>query len=142
MIVGYMLFAVVKEQYTNDLCHQPAEENEMELVCFQTLSQAVDFIATQVEHEAIQGLTRHFAHIRRANFQEPAYSEHFSKRVFPELKRVHQEKDLRALYRGRRFPENVQRYTLGGHMAELGCLHIDFERVQDGWILDEIWECR
>ena len=29
-----------------------------------------------------------------------------------------------------------------GREAELGCIHIDFQKIEAGWVLDEIWVCR
>jgi len=50
--------------------------------------------------------------------------------------------DLRERYAGRDFPKDQNRFKLGGHMAELGCVHIDFVNWDGGWRLWNISVCR
>jgi len=49
---------------------------------------------------------------------------------------------FRQLYAAREFPAAGGSFKLGGHMRELGHVHIDFVRVAGGWALDDIWKCR
>ena len=110
---------------------------------FQHLSEAVDWISTCLETGAAQEMAAHLAYVRRSrikNFRPDR--ERFIQWEFPNLQKRHQEIDLRRYYQGREFPEQESTFTLGGHFAELGCIHIDFARTAQGWVLDEIWTCR
>lgn len=45
-------------------------------------------------------------------------------------------------YKKREFPDNKNKLKLGGHKAELGCVHIDFIKIDGKWYLEDIWNCR
>ena len=62
--------------------------------------------------------------------------------VFRRLKDRHGQEDLRTRYRQRRFPRDQTNHKPGGHLKELGCLHIDFIREDGGWHLERTWLCR
>ena len=123
------------QQSERELEKQPLTETDAGIKCFQTLSQAVGFIAEVIERKSASELMAQFAH-------EPHYSDSFTDGIFPQLQSLHQAIDLRARYKGKHFPTNETRFTLGGHLKELGCVHIDFEKTERGWVLDEIWQCR
>ncbi|MEJ5277556.1 MAG: hypothetical protein WHU94_16825 [Thermogemmata sp.] len=124
------------------LAGQPVMETDAGIKCFPTLSQAVAFIAEAIERNAPSELMAQCAHIQRPRPTEPYYTESFTNHIFPQLQRYHQELDFRTRYKGKRFPSNETRFTLGGHMKELWCIHIEFVKIEQGWVLDSIWECR
>jgi hypothetical protein len=66
----------------------------------------------------------------------------FKNRLFPQLQAYHREQDFRLRYKGRQFPANRNRFTLGGHESELGCINILFLKLDRGWVLDKIFICR
>jgi hypothetical protein len=49
---------------------------------------------------------------------------------------------LRERYGHLEFPARGDTFKLGGHASELGHLHVDFVRVEGGWRLRDIWNCR
>lgn len=113
-----------------------------EYKCFQSLSQAIAFIAELIERNAASELMAQFAHIQRPPPTQPDDCDFFTNSIFPQLRKYHQETDFRARYKGMHFPSNETRFTLGGHMKELGCIHIDFARQEQGWVLESVWECK
>jgi hypothetical protein len=109
---------------------------------FETLPQALHFIADLIEKEAPAEMEGQFAHIQHpANpkYHDPGY---FARRVFPQLQKHQQEIDFRRRYEDRQFPADHETFKLGGHFRELGCIHMDFTRTEQGWVIDDIWECR
>ena len=109
---------------------------------FPSLSEAVAFIVACLESDAqarlLSECERGSAHLVR----NPDYLDHFSRFVFSQLRDKHQETDLRTRYSDRVFPEDGTKFKLGGHMQELGCIHIDFVKRESGWALRDIWLCR
>jgi hypothetical protein len=61
---------------------------------------------------------------------------------FDMLRAAHQKESLLKRYDGKRFPEEEKTFKLGGHMSELGCVHVDFVKKNDQWFLADIWNCR
>lgn len=114
---------------------QPLTETQAGKKCFQTLPQAVGFIAELIERNSASELMAQFT-------RKPDHSDSFTEGIFPQLQSLHQAIDLRARYKGKHFPTNETRFELGGHLKELGCIHIDFQKTERGWVLDEIWQCR
>ncbi|MBN2147637.1 MAG: hypothetical protein JW726_09625 [Anaerolineales bacterium] len=109
---------------------------------FQSLAQAVGFIAERLECDAPEELLATFANTRRARPYKPFEIECFTGYAFPALQKCHQEMDLRVRYTGQDFDPALREHQLGGHMQELGCIHIDFVKTASGWVLEEIWLCR
>ena len=109
---------------------------------FDTLAQAVDFISDRLESDDVSGLMSQVAQAQRRLERKPDFRDYFAQFVFAQLQAKHREKDLRQRYAGLGFPADDTRHKLGGHMAELGCLHIDFEKQDAGWSLHNIWICR
>jgi hypothetical protein len=124
------------------LAQQPAPVNEKGFPCFQNLSQALKLLAECFERGTAGELFQYCAHHRRPQIAKSPLSAEFMGSVFSQLKRFHQELDFRVRYQARHFPEDARQYTLGGHMAELGCIHIEFYKTDSGWLLDDIWVCR
>lgn len=52
------------------------------------------------------------------------------------------QQDFRLRNQQHHFPEDTDRFSLGGHMAELGGIYIEFSRSGDGWVLERIIACR
>jgi hypothetical protein len=65
-----------------------------------------------------------------------------TKNALESLKRTHEKTPLPKLYEGKEFPADKDAFKLGGHMSELGFIHIDFVRKDGAWCLDSIWMCR
>jgi hypothetical protein len=63
-------------------------------------------------------------------------------RAIESLAARHAASSLRSRYAGRTFPANEATFELGGHESELGHVHVDFVRGEDGWQFKEIWICR
>jgi len=109
---------------------------------FLDLSEAVAFIAECLDSGACAELFSELEKAQEHVARRPDHLDYFSKFVFATLRDIHRRTDLRELYRGRGFPEESAQFKLGGHMQELGCIHIDFEKRERGWALRDIWVCR
>lgn len=109
---------------------------------FALLSEAVNFIARCLEAEKVTDLFWELERAQEHMAQSPDYLKYFSEFIFSPLREVHVCQDLRDLYQGRDFPRRDNKFKLGGHMAELGCIHIDFVRQGQGWSLVDISMCR
>lgn len=124
----------------------------MHVAGFDTLAQAVDFIAACIEADSAPVLfkrtvvsersTRRFDLGDRIVTMEDSAGDDFARQVFPSLRQQHERMDLRVRYDGRCFPADAQRLKLGGHDSELGHIHIDFIRRDNGWVIERIWVCR
>ena|SRR5450759_3184196 len=110
---------------------------------FRSLAEAVDFIATCLDANSPADLFAQVAFpAERYRHVVPDHLSHFAAWVFPPLLAEHRKHDLRSLYAGRDFPEAASALTLGGHFAEIGCMHTEFVKSPDGWALSDIWQCR
>jgi hypothetical protein len=109
---------------------------------FSTLAEAVGFIAECLDTDAGAELLAELEHGRDLLARRPDHAGYFAEFVFGALKLSHEQMDLRERYKGQDFPEDDPHLKLGGHMAELGCTHIDFVRRDDGWRLRDIFVCR
>jgi hypothetical protein len=109
-------------------------------VHFQTLSEAIDFICTQIEAGNPAALSTAMAGLHRDDAYD--FTWYFATLVFPALCARHRRGCLRALYAGRVFPDAALSYKLGGHDSELGNVHVDFVRRPEGWVLQRIWVCQ
>ena len=107
---------------------------------FHSLSEAVDFICSQIEAGDPALLTAAMAGKHPDDAFD--YIRFFERSVYPLLAARHREGCLRALYTGREFPTDQACFKLGGHDSELGYIHIDFVRQPDGWALQRIWLCQ
>lgn len=124
-----------------ELEKEPIRKTEAGVPCFRTLSQAVSFIVGVLEQNSAATLSAACARLSRPELAETYLLDRFND-LFAQLKARHQAIDFREIYRGRRFPESVNQFTMGGHFSELGCIHIEFRKLECGWVLDEIFECR
>jgi hypothetical protein len=112
---------------------------------FATLAEAIDFIAVCLEKNDPQALYAEFSLASRKGKirdYEQFIRASFLNTAFPDLQKRHSQTNIRALYREREFPAAEDTLHLGGHFAELGCIHINFARASRGWTLDEILMCR
>jgi hypothetical protein len=109
---------------------------------FRTLAEAVDFIAARLEANEPEALMQATQALPHHLDWDPDYPSYFIRYLFTPLEEIHRRTDLRALYADREFPQEDTQFKLGGHMAELGCTHIDFERHGAVWHLHDIWMCR
>ena len=109
---------------------------------FHDLSEGVAFIAECLESGSIAELHSDLELAEERLARRPDDLDYFSRFVFAQLCDIHRRTDLRELYRDRAFPEDSEHFKLGGHMKELGCIHIDFEKGHHGWALRDIWLCR
>lgn len=109
---------------------------------FEDIDESIDFIAECIETNAAIALCAQFAYSLKPTTDQARYAMYFAQWVFPKLCECHQKLDLRTRYQDRKFPTKGGRYTLGGHAKELGHIHIDFVKSEQGWALDNIWECR
>ena len=101
---------------------------------FRSLREAVSFIADCLDADRPEKLFR--ACTNRHG------SSPFEDAVFRQLKERHGEQKLPRRYARRTFPRDKTKCKLGGHMKELGCLHIDFVKKNGAWRLERIWLCR
>jgi hypothetical protein len=109
---------------------------------FQCLSEAVDFIAVCLETDAAENLASQIENLKGLLDADSGYAHYFAKSVFARLKEIHQEKDLRSLYREREFPAAEQGFKLGGHLSELGNIHIGFGQRDSSWVICDVWLTR
>ena len=124
------------------LSRQPVTKTEAGILCFQTLSQAVECITEMIERDAAAELLAQCAQAHDPYPTRLVYPDTFTNRLFPQLRAFHLAIDFRTRYMHKRFPSKDTHFKLGGHMQELGCIHIDFTKIEQGWVLDSIWECR
>jgi hypothetical protein len=97
---------------------------------FSDLSGAVVFIADALDRDD------------RTSLAEACQAPLPADWVIERLLEQHEETPLPQLYEGKEFPENAQRFKLGGHDQELGHIHIDFIKSTNGWEISKIWMCR
>ena len=109
-----------------------AGEQNSTLVSFTNLQQAVDFIATGLESTNFVAISNACVHPTLRT------TEHALK----DLQKTNTRTPLRKLYSDRTFATNAATFKLGGHMSELGCIHIDFVKTNEFWMLKDIWMCK
>ena len=109
---------------------------------FQRLSVAVTFITECLETDAYTELFSELEQAQEHVARRSDYLDYFTKFIFSPLREIHKQMNLQELYRGREFPKSDTYFKLGGHMQELGCIHIDFEKREQSWVLRDIWMCR
>jgi hypothetical protein len=109
---------------------------------FQRLSVAVTFITECLEADAYTELFSELEQAQEHVARRSDYLDYFTKFIFFPLCEIHAQTNVRELYQDREFPECDIYFKLGGHMQELGCIHIDFEKRDQGWVLRDIWMCR
>lgn len=118
----------------------PAEEKSAK--GFQCLSEAVDFIAVCLETDATEDLASEIENLKALLGADASYAHYFARSVFTRLKEIHQEKDLRGLYREREFPAAEKGFRLGGHLSELGNIQIGFKQRDSSWVICDVWLTR
>ncbi|MBI5725133.1 MAG: hypothetical protein HZA50_14330 [Planctomycetes bacterium] len=99
---------------------------------FSSLKEAVAFIAACLDKEDYDKLADACSGKR----------SHPEKYLLEILKKMHQDTPLAKLYAEKEFPKDKTAFKLGGHMSELKCIHIDFAKKDDKWMLDSIWMCK
>ena len=109
---------------------------------FQYLSEAVDFIAVCLETDATENLASEIENLKALLDADAGYAHYFARSVFSRLKEIHQEKDLRSLYREREFPATEKGLRLGGHLSELGNIQIGFRQRDSSWVICDVWLIR
>lgn len=102
---------------------------------FAKLADALAFLQTALEKDDYAGLVA-----ACAAGEKSTLAQH--RAPFDQLKTAHQAKALRERYAKLEFPAQADTFKLGGHASELGHLHVDFVRVDGGWRLKDIWNCR
>lgn len=99
---------------------------------FTNLQQAVDFIAGALEATNFTCVTEACLNVER----KP------NEALLKNLQGLNKNRPLRQLYADRAFPTEASAFKLGGHMKELGFIHIDFIQTDGVWKLESIWMCR
>ena len=109
---------------------------------FHSLESAIDFISECVESNSAIALFNQTMSSENQKADLLKETDHFIKYTFPQLQRQFQIMDFRIRYKNNSFPENEKFFEVGGHDKELGHIHIDFLKLEDSWIIKEIWQCR
>jgi hypothetical protein len=115
---------------------------EERIKCFQSLSAAVAFIVDCIETNSASALLAQMARAETSAQVSSSYPSYFAEWLFPKLTERHRELDFRSRYKDWTFPEDSRTFTLGGHDKELGHIHIIFSKRANGWVINEILECR
>jgi hypothetical protein len=113
-----------------------------DIIAFQSLSEAIDFIAECLETDAVVSLATEIESLETRLNTTPYGPTGFLEGIFMPLQEIHAEKDLRRLYRGREFSDDDPGLALGGHLSELGSIHIFFVKRDRGWVIRDIWLTR
>jgi hypothetical protein len=121
---------------------EPSSKNVAGYPHFQNSSQAIQYLVERLETNSSSALYDSLAHLGTRHHREPFYLDFFHSRLFPMLQEYHQRTHFQTMYQHHHFPEDQKCFTLGGHMQELGCIHIEFIKTEEGWVLDDIWMCR
>jgi hypothetical protein len=134
-LITLLCFALlVTVAYTQD---KTSAQVKQPTTSFSNLQEAVTFITDCLDRDDFEKLSSACVGGRKPTVY---LAQHRS--VFDKLKAAHKNTPLQKLYANRRFPKNKDKFKLGGHMAELGCLHIDFVKKDDHWFLADIWQCK
>lgn len=110
----------------------------IEKISFLNLKNAVEFISKCLENDDYKKLSETCIGGVRKN--PPYIVQH--KVVFEMLKEQNQKIPLIKLYSEIEFPKDKDKFKLGGHMSELGCIHIDFVKKDGKWYIGDIWSCK
>ena len=109
----------------------------LEIRRFQTLAEALDFVATCLETDAVAGLAEEMDALGGLLEMDPSWPYYF-RQYFSALKEIHLTKDLRQLYAGESFPDDAEWLELGGTFGDLEHKAIRFAKKDRGWVLDSI----
>ena len=104
---------------------------------FQTLAEALDWIATCLETDAITDLAEEMEGLETLLERVPGWGLIFRK-CFAALKEIHLSKDLRQIYKAREFPNDESCLELGATSGELEHKALWFSKRDRGWVLVEI----
>ena len=104
---------------------------EKDYSAFSNLQEAVGFIVVCLEKENYQKLSNACVGIDKPD-----------ESILKALKEIHSKTPLTVLYVDKEFPKIETTFKLGGHMKELGFIHIDFIKNDNAWHLARIWICR
>lgn len=121
----------------NERWNPPVTVNIRPIRTFQTLAEAVAFIAHCLESNSAIQLLAETNGIGRQISRSPSAIDRF-KETFGTLQTLHQQHDLRILYRDSHFPTESDRFQLGGYLSEQADLTIEFVRCRRGWVLEKI----
>lgn len=108
---------------------------EEEQKSFANLQEAIKLITEALENNDHNGLKK----VCVGKNGKPA---NFPDYTFKNLKKLNKKKSLVEIYKDKIFPKGKKNFKLGGHMKELGCIHIDFIKKDDKWYIQDIWTCR
>ena len=125
----------LRQAEENRLAGEPPRMTAAGIPLFLSLSQALIYISERLERGDADTLLAACAHERQPAGDERE-REAFSTRRFPALQEFHRHQDLRIRYQERGFPTDMDCFTLGGHLTELGGIAIEFTRVEPGWVLE------
>jgi hypothetical protein len=109
---------------------------------FQSLTEAVDFIAECTASDSATALFNQTVEAETQGERPIEQTEYFTQRTFPVLRQQYQIMDFRIRYKDWAFPADTERFKLGGHDKELGHMHIDFIKRDNGWVIERIFQCR
>jgi hypothetical protein len=109
---------------------------------FGQLSEAVEFLAARLDVGDLDGIADECSAAAIDSADGVPSRRPSRLGAIDELGRQHRSRDIRRLYEGRQFPDDLLQFKLGGHGAELGHVHVDFARAGESWVLKEIWICR
>ena len=104
---------------------------------YTSLSVAIQFIAECLDQDAYVKLSGACIGGRKPKVY---LAQH--RKPFDMLKEAHRKQSLQDRYPKRQFPKAESLFTLGGHMSQLGCLHVDFVKKDGNWFLGDIWDCK
>ncbi len=104
---------------------------------FATVPEAVEFIAECLDNDDHNSLST-----ACVGGDRPQVYLTTHRRAFDMLRAAHGRTPLQSLYATRAFPKDQNTFKLGGHMSEIGHIHIDFVKIDGNWHLQDIWDCR
>ena len=121
----------------------PVSENTF-VPTFRDLDQAVEFIVACLDSGDTDKLGAACAKSCSETSVYPGLppAAEYRTRAIVALQERHRQTRLERLYADRAFPATATTYKLGGHGVELGHIHIDFKKVEEVWLLEEIFICR
>jgi hypothetical protein len=109
---------------------------------FKLLSDAVDFISKCLEEDDPLRLGSEIEGMIDQIEQDPDYLVYFIDGIYRQLKDMHEERDLREMYKEREFPLDQDEFTLGGYDPVLFRLHIEFAKYSNGWSIRRVYLTR
>lgn len=105
---------------------------------FQALPEALDFLATCLETNAVFPLLAEVRNAPKARPSAPPPSADRFKAAFEQLRSVHTQHSLQELYADASFPDDEDHYRLDGYLARTADIDVQFVRLPQGWVLADI----